>query len=101
MTAAVGFAVGLLLGLIHFGTLWVTVRRMPDAARPGLLFAASFAVRIAVLVGGLLIVAHDWRSLLSALLGLLVARTALTHRIGRIRGTGTPATRAAEERGAT
>jgi F1F0 ATPase subunit 2 len=86
-----GLAVGLLLGVFYFGTLWLTVRRMPEASRPGLLFTASFVVRLVVLIAGLLAITGDWRRLVAALVGLLLARTVLTRRIGAAAARAEPA----------
>ncbi len=77
-----GLAGGLVLGAFFFGGLWLTVRAATSAARPRLLLAGSFVVRFAVLAGGLyLLMLGDWRRLLAALVGLLLARTLLARRV--------------------
>jgi len=77
-----GLAGGLVLGAFFFGGLWITVRAVTSAARPRLLLAASFALRFVVLAGGLyLLMLGDWRRLLAALVGLLLARTLLARRV--------------------
>lgn len=43
---------GLCLGLVYFGGLWLTVRRLPASPRPHRLWALSFALRLAVLLLG-------------------------------------------------
>lgn len=41
-----GFIIGIAAGLYYFFGLWFTVRKIPNSAKPGLLMAASFAVRL-------------------------------------------------------
>ena len=74
---------GALLGLLHFGGLWATVRRLPAARRPGLLVAASFVTRVALaLAGFVLLTAGDARRAVVALAGFVAVR-ALVVRRGR------------------
>lgn len=49
----VPFGAGLALGLAYFAGLWWTSQRIGRAASPKLFFLGSFAVRMAVLLGGL------------------------------------------------
>ncbi|RJR54815.1 MAG: ATP synthase subunit I [Desulfobacteraceae bacterium] len=39
------FAAGILSGTLYFGGLWLSIRRLGRVRRPGLLLAASFALR--------------------------------------------------------
>ncbi|MDX1607019.1 MAG: ATP synthase subunit I [Candidatus Competibacterales bacterium] len=72
-------AAGALLGLMFYGGLWWTVRRLADSRQPALLLAASLLLRGALAAAGLyLVAAGDWRRLLAALAGLLLVRVALT-----------------------
>lgn len=89
MSAAAAWAAsalaGATLGLLFFGGLWLTVRRVPEARRPGLLMAGSFLVRVGLLAAGLLLLARAGAAhLLAGLLGVLVARTLLVRRLGRL-----------------
>lgn len=49
-------ALGGLLGLIHFGGLWYTVKRLPQAKRPALWMGGSFILRSAIVVTGFYLV---------------------------------------------
>ncbi|MBI1371970.1 MAG: hypothetical protein GC159_04310 [Phycisphaera sp.] len=70
-----GFAAGLALGLMFFGGLALTVRRIPHSAHPALLLVASFFARAALLGAGLVFVGRgDWRVMIAALVGLMVMR---------------------------
>lgn len=81
------FPGGLLLGMFFYGGLWLTVRGGLASPRPGLWFMASFLLRTAIAVAGLLVLSGGrWPRLLIALLGLLAARLVvmrLSKRAGR------------------
>lgn len=77
----VPFAGGAAIGVVYFAGLWTSVRRLPTTRRPGLLMAASFAVRIAVAATGLvLLIGDDARRALVALVGFLAVRTVAVRR---------------------
>ncbi|MFZ9183129.1 MAG: ATP synthase subunit I [Hylemonella sp.] len=76
---------GLGLGLLYFLGLWLTVRGLPGRAAAPLWWLVSLALRLALLLSGLYWVgAQDWRRLLLALAGILLARWVLTRRLGRL-----------------
>jgi len=75
-----GFAVisGMALGLVYFGGLWLTVRRLPCVARPALLMACSYLGRLGVTITGFCVLgAGSWQRLLALLCGFMVTRTVL------------------------
>ena len=76
---AAALAAGLMLGLLYFGGLRVTVRRLPGAARPARLFLLSLTIRLAAVAAAFFAVAQfgRWDLLLACLLGVLVARWAV------------------------
>lgn len=66
---------GLLLGTFFFGGLWITVKKTATSASPALLVFGSFIVRISiVLIGFYFIAAGNWRSMLIAFAGFIIAR---------------------------
>ena len=76
---------GMALGLFFFGGLWWTVRKGTTSANPALWFLGSFLLRTGMALGGFYAVgAGDWRRLLAALVGFVLARVLL------IRFTPTP-----------
>jgi len=80
---SLAFGAGLVLGLVYFGGLWLTVRHLPRARRPGLLSVASLVVRLGLtLVAFYLVMGGRWERLLVALAGFLVMRTILVRRLG-------------------
>jgi F1F0 ATPase subunit 2 len=73
---------GILLGTFFFGGLWWTIRMGPPSEWSGLVFAASFLIRMAVATAGFYFVSHgEWRKLLACLVGFLLARIAVTRLI--------------------
>lgn len=89
-------AVGLIAGTVFFGGLWWTVRRLPTARRPLVLYFGSLAVRAAVVALAFfaLLSLHDWPQLIAALGAFLVARLALTWRLGPSASSEDPAQKA-------
>jgi F1F0 ATPase subunit 2 len=76
-------AVGAGLGIIYFGGLWLTVKRLPTARRPVLLTLLSFAGRLGVvLMGFYLIMDGHWERLIVCLLAFLAVRAILVRRWG-------------------
>jgi F1F0 ATPase subunit 2 len=66
---------GILLGVIFFGGLLWTVRRVLLSSLPALWFSASSLIRFAVVLAGFYVVSHgEWRRLLACLLGFFLAR---------------------------
>lgn len=75
--------VGLVLGLFYYGGLWYTVQAMHRVERPALLFFASFAIRMGIVLGVIyLIGVGDWQRMAAALLGMILMRMVLTRRLG-------------------
>jgi F1F0 ATPase subunit 2 len=73
---------GAVLGLLYFGGLWVTVRRLPAARHPGLLMLASFLVRTALVGAGFVaLLAGEPLRLAVALVAFLAVRILLVRRV--------------------
>lgn len=70
---------GLVLGSLFFSGLWWTVRRLPGARRPLLLYFVSLLLRTGAVMAGfyLLLSRWQWPHLLIALSGFLAARLLL------------------------
>ena len=74
---------GLALGLLYYGGLWLTVRRLPQSSHPGPLFLSSFVLRTVVAMAGLFVIARaSWIPLALAMVGFLVVRIVLVRRLG-------------------
>jgi len=77
---AFAFIVGMLLGTIFFGGLWLTIKNTATSKVPGLLFFGSFVLRIAIALFGFYYVSHgNWQRLLTCLVGFIVARFLVIH----------------------
>src|SRR5690606_36609491 len=84
-----GAVAGAALGALFFLGLWATVTRVSRSNVPWALLAGSLLVRLAVLGGGLYLVARGglW-PLVGALVGILAARPVVTRLVVK-RGAGT------------
>jgi len=69
------FAGGMVLGALFFAGLWLSVRKLSHAERPGVLMAFSYVARMTAVLGGLyLLTSGDWQKLAAALVGFVLAR---------------------------
>lgn len=71
------------LGLVVFGGLWLTVRRLPEVRRPGPWLLASLVARFAVALAGFLwlVLGGGPVAALAGTLGFVLARHALIRRL--------------------
>jgi F1F0 ATPase subunit 2 len=74
--------VGAGLGVVYFGGLWLTVRRLPEARWPALLLLGSMVGRTALtLLGFYVVMGARWERLLACLAGFILARMVLVRRL--------------------
>ncbi len=77
---SVVFLAGTVLGLIYFGGLWLTLRRIHKIRYPGLLLLISFVTRIAtVMLAFYFVMAGEWENIVMCLAGFLVMRHFMIH----------------------
>jgi F1F0 ATPase subunit 2 len=75
------YLAGMILAALYFGGLWWTIRTIPHASHPWLLYFGSTAVRLSLLLASLfLLMAGDWRRAVACLAGFLSLRIALLYR---------------------
>ena len=80
---ALALAVGTLLGVFYFGTLWLVVRRLDRLAWPTVWLGVTGILRLAVVLGLFaLLVGARWDRLAVALAGFLAGRVVLKRRLG-------------------
>ncbi len=96
MTSALALAwvAGVALGAVFFGGLWWTIEKGLSSRRPALWFALSWLGRTAITVAGLYLVAGgDWQRLAACLVGFVMVRMAVIHRVraAQARPAGPPA----------
>ncbi len=73
--------VGIGLGTIYYGGLWLTTRAIPNAKSPTLLVFSSYLVRIIVALFGFYLLAYrGWQSVVLGLMGFVVVRIVLVNR---------------------
>ncbi|MEO8772478.1 MAG: ATP synthase subunit I [Ferruginibacter sp.] len=74
------FIVGLLLGVIFFGGLWFTVKKLAVSKLPALLVLGSFFFRVSIVLTGFYFIGlGDWKKLIVCLVGFIVARFAVIY----------------------
>lgn len=70
-----GLFVGIILGIVFFGGLYITVEKMSDVKNPSILLLISFVLRMAILIGGLYLVSrHGFKDMMLALLGIILIK---------------------------
>ncbi len=55
-TVVVAILIGILLGVVFFGGLWITVRKIGETDQFATRYFASFVIRMAIMIGGLFLV---------------------------------------------
>ncbi|HAJ32846.1 MAG TPA: ATP synthase subunit I [Candidatus Atribacteria bacterium] len=77
--------VGLGLGLLYFGGLWLTIKNMNQVRSPIVLTLGSFILRTGAVFLVLIYVARqgDWFNIFILLVGFIVSRIFLSRKIGK------------------
>ena len=79
LSLASALIAGVLLGAIFFGGLWWTVRQGISSQRVALWFLGSMLLRTCIaLLGFYFVLGGNWKRLLAALLGFILARLIVT-----------------------
>jgi len=82
VTLLLAAVAGLALGLLYFGGLWLTVRRIARTRHPGPLFALSLLLRMALTLAGFyLVMDGSWQRMLACLAGFIAVRQLLVSRL--------------------
>jgi F1F0 ATPase subunit 2 len=78
-------AVGIGLGVVFFGGLWLTLLKLPASRWPTLLMLGSLVGRTAITLAGFyLVMDGNWQRLLACVLGFVLARQLLIRRFGPV-----------------
>lgn len=73
------FLAGMALGLLNFGGLWLTVRRLPHTKHAALLAIGSWLARLLITLTGFYFVMNgEWRYMAACLPGFLLSRMLLS-----------------------
>jgi F1F0 ATPase subunit 2 len=74
------FISGVALGILFFGGLWLTVKKLVTAKKPALLFLGSLLLRVcATLIGFYYVSQGNWQRMLVCLVGFITARFIMMH----------------------
>ncbi|MDQ2721055.1 MAG: ATP synthase subunit I [Bacteroidota bacterium] len=69
------FVAGIALGIIFFGGLWFTVKKIVTAKIPALWVLGSFIIRVSIVLFGLYFISSgSWQLLVLCLIGFIAAR---------------------------
>lgn len=80
LNTAVELLAGIALGILFFGGLWFTVKKMVHSKRPAVWLLSSFFLRVGVtLVGFYFVGAGNLQALLICLVGFIAARFIVMH----------------------
>jgi len=80
-----GLAWGMGLGLLHFGWLWITVRRLAGSSQSALLVFRDFAFRLLLsLLGFYLVSRIGLEGLIASLAGFVLVKLILINRLGGV-----------------
>jgi F1F0 ATPase subunit 2 len=79
LSLALALVTGILLGVIFFGGLWWTVRKLVSSKQPALWFFASVLLRTSITLAGFYFMGRGhWDRLLVCLFGFVMARVFVT-----------------------
>ena len=74
------FAAGILLGILFFGGLWLTVKKMMHSKMPAIWLITSFFLRVGItLVGFYFVGSGNLQRLLICLVGFIAGRLIVLH----------------------
>jgi len=73
---------GAILGLVYFGGLWLTVRRLTTGKHQAIVMLGSFIIRNALMaIGFFPVIRQGWQTALICLAGIIVVRFIMIRRI--------------------
>jgi len=80
----IAFIVGVLAGILFFGGLYLTVKKLTTMKYPALFMMLSLIVRLVILAGGIyLIMDGGIRNVLSAMAGIILVRFVMIAKLGK------------------
>ena len=80
----IAFIVGILVGSLFFGGLYLTVKKLTSLKYPALFMMLSLIVRLVILTGGIyLIMDGGIKNVLSAMAGIILVRFVMIAKLGK------------------
>jgi F1F0 ATPase subunit 2 len=78
----IAILIGIVLGIIYFGGLYLSVQKINEVKYPSLLMTLSFVIRMGILVGAFFYLSKSgYKNILFALLGVMAVRLVMTFTI--------------------
>lgn len=75
----IAFFIGIILGILYFGGLYLTVQKINTVKTPALLMTLSLILRMGLLIGAFFYIAKSgFKDILFALVGVILARLVMT-----------------------
>jgi F1F0 ATPase subunit 2 len=75
----IAFFIGIILGIIYFGGLYLSIQKINQVKYPSLLMTLSFVVRMAILLGTFFYISKNgYKDILFALLAVILVRVIMT-----------------------
>lgn len=73
------FFIGIILGIIYFGGLYLSIQKINKVKYPSLLMSLSFIIRMAILLGAFFYISKNgYKNILLALVGVILVRIIMT-----------------------
>jgi len=80
----IAFIVGVLAGILFFGGLYLTVKKLTTMKYPAFFMMLSLIIRLVILAGGIyLIMDGGIRNVLSAMAGIILVRFVMIAKLGK------------------
>ena len=78
----IAFLIGLVLGLVYFGGLYLSIQIMNTAKRPGLIMVLSYFIRIGIFIGVLFYISKSGiKDMIIVLIAVILVRIIMTTRL--------------------
>lgn len=78
----IAFIIGLVLGVIYFGGLYLSIQMINTAKHPSLIMVLSFVIRIGILGGVFYYISKNGvKDMIIVLIGVILVRVIMTSRL--------------------
>ena len=78
----ISFLIGLVLGVVYFGGLYLSIQVMNTAKRPGLIMALSYFIRIGIFIGVLFYVSKNGvKDMIIVLIAVILVRITMMFKL--------------------
>lgn len=75
----ISFLIGIALGILYFGGLYLSIQKLNSVKHPSLLMVASFTIRMGLLIGTFFYISKGtYKDILFTLVGVILVRFVMT-----------------------